>query len=163
MADTTRAELRRGLETLARVAGVMREPVVSVTTGRFHLSVGAEVRVVEGAEVLRIDPPPELTTAQHLALSVLVGEPDTVIASALADYLLDQGHEYAAAVAEKAKKEERSRCAAMVDAIAFHEYREDRDPPEMYEVFNSLLRVARRIADGERFEMDYAHLDNQPG
>jgi len=66
-----------------------------------------------------LDEAPPLTTAQHLALSVLVGEPDAVVLSALCDCLIEQGHEYAAAVAEKARAEERERCARLIETARY--------------------------------------------
>jgi hypothetical protein len=61
---------------------------------------------------------PPLTTAQQLAVSVLVGEPDRAVLSALCDLLIEQGHEYAAGVAEKARAEERERIRNLVLSYA---------------------------------------------
>lgn len=90
MTDDTRTELRATVERLVRLANA-------------GVGVTCELRPE------RRCPPegtPPLTTAQQLALSVLVGEPDRAVLSALCDLLIEQGHEYAAAVAEK----ERARC-----------------------------------------------------
>jgi len=95
MTDETLAELRRGIEILVRAVAFDRD-VAFCTCHSLH-------SVVSSANTF--GPFPPLTTAQQLALSVLVGEPDTVIASALADYLIESGHEYAAAVADKARRE----------------------------------------------------------
>jgi hypothetical protein len=46
----------------------------------------------------------KLTAAQQLALSVLLGD-EMVLPQALADYLLDQGHEYATECYEKGKRD----------------------------------------------------------
>ncbi len=114
MTDETRAELRRGLTELVTWAMCDNgERTLEVSRG--HSRQSRRVEVFKRDE--SVDPPP-LTAAQQLALSVLLDEPDSVIASALADMLLDAGHEYATAVAEKARsegvEEERGRCADIV-------------------------------------------------
>jgi len=53
-----------------------------------------------------LPPPRPLTPTQLLGLAALL-EDDTFIPNALADFMLDKGYDYAVAVAEKARKEER--------------------------------------------------------
>jgi hypothetical protein len=91
--DDTRTELRVTVERLVRLA---------------NAGVGVTCELRPERRCPPEDTPP-LTTAQQLALSVLVGEPDRAVLSALCDCLIEMGHEYAAAVAEKARREERER------------------------------------------------------
>lgn len=77
-------------------------------------------------------PPGELTSETVLALSVLLGDPNTT-EQALADYMLDHGFEYAAAVAEKAAKEERERIADRLYCEASHVLSRGPDPNDTYE------------------------------
>lgn len=49
-----------------------------------------------------------------MALSVIVGDPNT-LPQALADYMIDHGHEYATAAYEKGKADERARCVAICE------------------------------------------------
>ena len=111
MTDANRAAFRRWLADMVAVAtsptGVMRR------TMKHHYPAPDELVVEIGVMKKGKDTPP-LTTAQQLALSVLVGEPDAAVLSALCDCLIEMGHEiemmgheYAAAVAEKARAEER--------------------------------------------------------
>ncbi len=51
---------------------------------------------------------PELTAQDVLALNVLLGDPAT-LPKALADFMIDQGHEYAVECYEKGKADERER------------------------------------------------------
>ena len=115
MTEEARAELRRGIEGLVRAAGDCESSVRFVPDWPWFNArsvdpdaVAGETHKVEvrvpGYGTLSTLPP--LTTAQHLALSVLLGD-ESVIPQALADMLLDMGHEYATAVAEKARAEER--------------------------------------------------------
>lgn len=111
MTDENRAELRRGIEAVVRasmVTGcyVSGQPRRETYTGK----ICADVAVYRNPS----QELPPLTTAQQLALSVLLGD-EAVLPQALADYLLDQGHEYATAVAEKARVEERERIAKHIE------------------------------------------------
>lgn len=102
MTDDARARLRDGIAWVVRFAA-LPGTVVGHEESEFHASVMADNYQSAG-------PLPELTTAQQLALSVLIGEPDYVIANAMAEHLLDQGHEYATAVLDA----ERRRCLRVV-------------------------------------------------
>lgn len=120
MTEETRAELRRGIENLVReslrdsadVEATVWGPIVS-NGGWSHFT---QVEVSSAAIDL-LDAPP-LTTAQQLALSVLVGEPDRVVLSALCDLLIDMGHEYGLECYEKGKREEQDRIRNLVLSYA---------------------------------------------
>lgn len=99
MSDDTRTELRATVDRLVRLA---------------NAGVGVTCELRPQRRCPPEDTPP-LTTAQQLALSVLVGEPDRAVLSALCDLLIEMGHEYAAAVAEKARREERERALKGID------------------------------------------------
>lgn len=113
MTDEVRADLRRGIESAVRSGEV----------GYVTVSVGGDFPHDEATRII-VHPPnyvaarecPPLDTAQQLALSVLLGDP-AALPQALADYLLDQGHEYAAAVAEKAVREERGRVMRLIRSL----------------------------------------------
>lgn len=121
MDDDTRVELRRGLEALVRAAEAQsrRDGYCSVTVSRSGMAGGGRVWQSVYLKVNDTDDLPPLTPAQQLGLSVLLQD-DAVIPQVLADFLLDAGHEYAAAVAAKAaadaRAEERRRC---VEAVRF--------------------------------------------
>ena len=102
---------------LLSYAGRLEKPSVETVTGPALLGYGLRIAVT-GNVPHPLPPHTELTTAQQLALSVLVGEPDRVVLSALCDLLIEQGHEYAVAVAEKARREERERCRKLVASLA---------------------------------------------
>jgi hypothetical protein len=114
----TRAELRRGIEALVReaVGQSRRHGRCSVLMSR-HGEPGGQMWQSVYLKLNDDTDPPPLTPAQQLALSVLL-EDDAVAPQVLADFLLDDGHEYATAVAERAATEaradERRRC---VDAV----------------------------------------------
>lgn len=121
MTDETRTRLRGVLELLvsytSRLDGEVRFQTDTGRLGAYvtytdHVGVQAVISSTPG-QVGAESPP--LTTAQQLALSVLVGEPDRAVLSALCDLLIEQGHEYAAAVAEKARREERERILKGID------------------------------------------------
>lgn len=129
MTDDTRTELRRGIELFVRLAAkpgvflaeaaVIHHKLVEPHRSGFlrSLAVGL-VEPLEAGNPLPDDSAmPPLTTAQQLALSVLVGEPDRAVLSALCDCLIEMGHEYAAAVAEKARQEERERVIGHIDRL----------------------------------------------
>ena len=117
MTDETRAELRRFFAAMVRVAEcetLTVEVIGSEPSGNPWARVSAACQVRESKARPGSAPElPPLTTAQQLALSVLLGD-ESVLPQALADYLLDQGHEYATAVAERARAEERERCLRVV-------------------------------------------------
>ncbi len=102
MTDEVRLRLRNAIELLVSYADRMTEPRVVTTTGRVTDLVGVEVRVLEDSSVVRVREFAPLTPAQHLALSVLLGEVDGRV---LADFVLDQGHEYATECYERGKAE----------------------------------------------------------
>ncbi len=112
MTEQNRSELRRGLEAVVRAAMGCTSPAVTVEgPANGHTRFRCLVAVREDDFFTAPPPePPPLTTAQQLALSVLLSD-EAVSPQALADYLLDQGHEYAVAVAEKARAEEREQSA----------------------------------------------------
>lgn len=85
MTDELRAELRRVIERSVRVA--------------MAGGPSDEARYV-----------PPLEPDQHLGLSALLRDPD-MLPQALADYLLDQGHEFAQACFEKGRAKEREAIA----------------------------------------------------
>src|SRR4051812_7535352 len=70
---------------------------------------------------------PPLDGGQQLGLAVLLRDP-TVLTQALADYLLDRGFDYAAAVAEKAAKDERERIAERLYSESAHILSRGPDP-----------------------------------
>ena len=118
MTKETQAELRLRLTTLVTLAGVPGAEIIDAEPRSFKFR-DMPTGHAACAVVFPLGPsggvsPPPLTTAQQLALSVLVGEPDRVVLSALCDLLIEQGHEYAVAVAEKARRDERRR---IVDTI----------------------------------------------
>ena len=115
----TRAELRRGVEVLVRAAGEQsrRHGRCTVMLSR-HGEPGGQMWQSVYLKLNDDTDPPPLSPAQQLALSVLL-EDEAVMPQVLADYLLDQGHEYATAVAERAAAEagtrERERCVSAVE------------------------------------------------
>jgi hypothetical protein len=114
MTDETRAELRKGFEIMVRAAMGGEGAFLNERTFDSHGTVFV-TELTSYQRSLGVTHPgqlPPLTAAQHLALSVLVGEPDAVIADALADYMLNQGHEYATACYAKGRREEWERVLA---------------------------------------------------
>lgn len=113
MTDEQRARLRVGIGEVVR-AGLSGQPGVRADPDHSVLSGEAGEPYTEIAVVVthpgshRRYPP--LTTAQQLALSVLVGD-EGVLPQAIADYLLDQGHEYATAI----RQAERERVLAIIE------------------------------------------------
>ena len=124
MTDETRAELRRGIELILRSVsagyGVKSGRPAYMLSGGYAHNLYTD-RIPNGIECHNFPP---LTTAQHLALSVLLGD-ESVLPQALADYLLDHGHEYATAVRDA----ERQRCLRVIleaaDAACPNELLED--------------------------------------
>lgn len=114
MTDETRAGLRRLLEGVAR-ASIADAVVVKGDSGR---RTGFDKLCSDVAVYYTPCDPPPLTTAQQLALSVLLGEPDRVVLSALCDLLIEQGHEYAVECYEKGKREEQDRIRNLVLSYA---------------------------------------------
>ncbi len=103
MTSENRAELRRGIDAVVRAAESAIEIRVESHEPEPHHRRRACVTVYQ----VGTGSPPEpkaLTTAQQLALSVLLGD-ESVLPQALADYLLDQGHEYAVACYENGKRD----------------------------------------------------------
>ena len=111
--DETRAELRRGIELILRSVsagyGVKSGRPAYMLSGGYAHNLYTD-RIPNGIECHNFPP---LTTAQQLALSVLIGD-ESVLPQALADYLLDQGHEYATAVRDA----ERGRIAGILHDTA---------------------------------------------
>ena len=108
MTDETRAELRKVFEAAVRAGGADFHETPGGVGNYYSLSVFAPA----------VYQHPGLTTAQQLALSVLVGEPDGAVLSALCDLLIEQGHEYAVECYEKGKREEQDRIRNLVLSYA---------------------------------------------
>ena len=106
MTDQTRQELRIGIEAVVRAA----QSGWRVGTVKTVADIDGDPESVTTFDLVasrsRPGPwqSPPLTPAQHLALSVLLGDPAT-LPQALADYLLDAGHEYATACYERGKRD----------------------------------------------------------
>ena len=133
MTEETRAELR--LKVLrAGIEGIIRQDAIGWP---WEVKTRAP-EGIEPSEVCATPQPPPLTTAQQLALSVLLGD-EAVLPDALADCLIDQGHEYAAAVAEKARREERRRIVGLIRAWADDAY--DAGEAEQSEMLTALVEV----------------------
>lgn len=110
MTDETRARLRGAIELLVSYAARLDgEARVQTDSGRLGAYVTytdhVGVMVVVSTRPEQLGPPtPALTPFQHMCLSGLLGDPDQ-LPQALADYMLDQGHEYAAACYQKGKRD----------------------------------------------------------
>lgn len=108
MSDDKRAALRRYLEGMLRIAAcpdLTTEVIGSLPSANTWAMVSASCQVRESAARGGEAPDlPPLTAAQQLALSVLLGDPDT-LPNALADFMLDLGSEYAQACYERGKRE----------------------------------------------------------
>ena len=117
MTDETRAELRRGIELILRSVsagyGVKSGRPAYMLSGGYAHNLYTD-RIPNGIECHNFPP---LTTAQQLALSVLIGD-ESVLPQALADYLLDQGHEYAVECYERGKRDGGNQLLAMADGYA---------------------------------------------
>jgi len=92
---------------------------------------------------------PPLPEGKQFALTVLLAEDDTTIANALADYLLDQGHDYATAVAEKARREEREAIAERLYSESAHVLSRSPDPNDTLEFAAAALSA---VADDLVFD-----------
>lgn len=107
MTDENRAELRRGLEMLVRASARIHAngwPAVNIRTQEYHYSDGTPA-VTRSVEIDGFHPgTPPLTTAQQLALSVLLGD-ESAMPQALADFMIDSGVEYAVECYEKGKRD----------------------------------------------------------
>jgi hypothetical protein len=117
VSDQQRAALAAGLAAVVRAAMAGRVgPVYTSDAGR-----GLAERVEEAAhtEAARTADPP-LTAGQMLGISAALGGPDA--AAALADYLIENGLDWAQAVADKARAEERERCAKVAEGAATRDY-----------------------------------------
>lgn len=114
MTDATLAELRRGLEAVVRAAmagGTPDYQAKSYLIGwpEHRLSVWPPVGMGHVPPVS----PPELTRGQMLGISAALG--GEVEAWALADFLVEQGLDWAKEVYEKGKAEERERVVKLID------------------------------------------------
>ncbi|MCU0703379.1 MAG: hypothetical protein MUF18_05245 [Fimbriiglobus sp.] len=112
----TQAKLRRGIEALVQSAAAQSREHghCSIEISRHGAAGGQSAWMAVYARLegqLEFTP---LTPAQQLGLSVLI-EDETVLPQALADYLLDYGHEYAEAVRQQARTEERQKCVAALE------------------------------------------------
>lgn len=140
MTEETRAELRDGIEAVVRAFGL--KDTILVTTGAKARPAGHYSDAVEITAYVpdgwTVEQTVGLTTAQQLALSVLLGD-EAVLPDALADYLIDKGHEYAVAVAEKARREERERIVGLIRAWADDAY--DAGEAEQAEMLSALVEV----------------------
>lgn len=119
MTDETRAELRRDIGHVVRMAGLPMAYCFPAGVAHDNLigsyrsiaaGVVVPINVIESAGPL--PEPPPLTPFQQMCLAGLLGDP-AQLESAVVDYLLDQGHEYATAVRDA----ERARCTMLVDAL----------------------------------------------
>lgn len=122
MTDEMRAELRAGIDAVVRAASsdvdrvhATNSPIRSPQDNIIGQVVAVRVhtRTIDGTKV------PPLTTAQQLALSVLLGDdiPLGVLLSACEDAgVFADG--LAGEIAEKARAEERERIAAVCDGCA---------------------------------------------
>lgn len=118
MNDDQRVRLRGAVELLVSYAGRLDDPSVSTQTGPAGSGFGVRVEVY-GKSSSPFAPPTVLTTAQQLALSVLLGDdiPLGVLLSACEDAgVFADG--LAGEIAEKARAEERERIAAVCDGCA---------------------------------------------
>ncbi len=170
MTGETLAELRPQFETVVRAAFAGGHTYTTETPayvtgerdGRPTLyciySAGVAFDGLHWADRIAGDLPPPpaelppLDPGQQLGLSVLLKDA-AVTPQVLADYLLDAGHEYATAVAERAKKEERARIVALVDTLlltlpmdtGLRRLRDAIRPPEedrrMYDEYHDRLRA----------------------
>lgn len=113
MTDQNRAKLRRGIESLIRypngvggwVSADFYGPRPALDNeGEMRAGVNVSAGIVFPADTFTLDPIPPLTTAQQLALSVLVGD-ESVLPQALADFMIDSGVEYAVECYEKGKRD----------------------------------------------------------
>lgn len=75
---------------------------------------------------------PPLTPGQLLGLAALLKD-EAVTPQVLADFLLDVGHEYATAVAERAAREERERIAERLYSESAHQLSKGPDGNDTYE------------------------------
>ena len=117
MTDDTRKEFRKAFEMMLRLIAVATEPrIVIDERSRFHREP-LSITLRDDAPIIRITDHqlPPLTTAQQLALTVLVGEPDRAVLSALCDCLIEMGHEYAAECYEKGKRDGNPMAEAVKD------------------------------------------------
>lgn len=117
MTDDTRRELAAGLTAVVRAAMAAETLVVMTRYGYKDERYRALVRVDDDSRRTGVDypEPPPLTTGQMLGLSALLG--GELESRVLADWLTEQGADWAEAVAEKARQEERARCLqAVLDA-----------------------------------------------
>ena len=155
MGDESRAELRSGIEALLRTAErggdvyVIDSPGPRGDPDPPRIPTDRVTAVVAEWPESGLVPPRELSPEKAFALTVLLGEDDTTIANALADYLLDKGHEYATAVAEKARKEERERIAERLYSESAHVLSRSPDPNDMCEFAAAALSA---VADDLVFD-----------
>lgn len=116
MTDSQRPRLRNGLEALMRVMSGSGTPGLAINfSDPYHVTVAVYDPVKLGNSPL-----PELTNRQQLALSVLLGE--DVPLSVLLNACEDDGvfpNGVLEAVAEKARAEERERCATLIETARY--------------------------------------------
>ncbi len=122
--DAQMVELRKGITALLRVVEAGGRLVVNDQDDEYRdtdrtipfYAVNVGVRW----PVSSSDPPPQpLAPVRLLGLAALL-EDEAMLPNALADYLIDQGHGYATAVAEKAARDERERIADRLYTEASH-------------------------------------------
>lgn len=96
MSDDDRAELRRGIEAVVRAT-------LAGKTIRLKAGVSGYTTIA-GAGPFDEGAFPALTPFQQMCLSGLLGD-TAMLPQALADYMIDIGHEYATACYEKGKRD----------------------------------------------------------
>ena len=107
MTNVTRTELRRMIEAALSAADQGAADLYEMARWLFRS------RLVKSDS----DGPEQLTPFKLMCLAGLVGDP-AQLESALADYLLDMGHEYAVECYEKGKREERERCVKVCEGVS---------------------------------------------
>jgi hypothetical protein len=155
MTAEDRANLRVGIVGALRALagdGVGPVRVEDNSGGR----IGYDQTVIFRAVTLTVElapgdyhPPADfaLTPGQLLGLAALL-EDESVTPNVLADYLLDAGHEYATAVAEKAAANERHRIAERLYGESAHALARPGDPDVNELVAAALSSVADDLTFG---------------
>jgi len=151
-------DLRNGIELAIRAeaggADVLQD-YVSTDAAYMTVPRSPAVRHEWSLRVVQLAPPggepalPPLSVEKQFALTVLLGRDDATIANALADYLLDRGHEYATAVAEKARKEEQEAIAERLYSESAHLLGLSPEPNDVHEFAATALSS---VADDLMFD-----------
>ena len=135
MTDATRANLRRLIEKLVTSLASGGTAVLDTDSDTITLPAGLHRRptytltfTLPDGEVKPLD------ATRIMALTVLVGEPDDVITAALADCLIESGHEYATACYERGRgagrpDDDQPRTVEWLISVGFHHTTES-DPDD---------------------------------